>query len=545
MVCNRVLGPKGFISIFLAVARNQVNKLLISLLEKIPHLEWGHLWVFTKEDVKMLLMYTFFEGIRIIPAQIPNLFYDLKLRLSRILEAPMFISARKTKNPPTCVSVYGLGYVGLTLCAAWLRAGHKVLGVDVLEEKVKALNNGLASHMEPGVREGIAKAASRGLFEATFDGVYASEQSAVKVISVPVGLDDDGRPFLNSLEKAVETLAQGLKIGNIVILESSVPPGTTLNLVKPLLEKISGLEAEKDFYLAYSPERVYVGRALEDLEERYPKIVGGVGPQSSEIVGKLYGKIAKRGVRIVGSPTVAEFEKLAEGIYRDVNIALANELAILASNIGIEYDEMVQVANSQPFCQLHKPGVGVGGACVPVYPLFLINTAKNLGINMDLTSIARRINSLMPNYTAQLTLQIASKLSLKNTKIAMLGLAFRGGIDDTRLSPTYDIINALVKSGIEEITVNDPYVSRDTFLEELGFKLTKELDETLKGADIAIIATDHPEYEGLSLQDLKNKMHKERIGVVDGRHIIKDWRNPPKGVAYIGIGRPLQINLKH
>jgi nucleotide sugar dehydrogenase len=444
-----------------------------------------------------------------------------------------------------CVAVYGLGYVGLTLCAAWLRAGFRVFGVDILREKVENLNSGSISHIESPVKETITKAVSNGYFKAILDGVYASKQSDVKIISVPIGLDTQRNPTLEILDRAIRTLARGLKTGDIVILESSVPPGTTMNNVKPILEEVSGLKAEKEFYLAYSPERIYIGRALKDLEERYPKVIGGVGPKSSEIAGELYSKIAKKGIKIVSSPTVAEFEKLAEGAYRDVNIALANELAILSSKMDIDYDEMVEVANSQPFCHLHKPGVGVGGACIPVYPLFLMGTAKNLGVNMDLTSVARRINSFMPIYTAQLALQIASKLGLKNAKVAILGLAFRGGIDDTRLSPTYDLINALVKGEIEEITVNDPYVHHDPLLEELGFRLMKELDEALKGANIVIVATDHPEYEGITLQGLKDMMHKERIGVVDGRHIIRDWRTPPEGVIYVGIGRSFRANISN
>ncbi|MDQ1278801.1 MAG: UDP-N-acetyl-D-mannosaminuronic acid dehydrogenase [Thermoproteota archaeon] len=442
-----------------------------------------------------------------------------------------------------CVSVYGLGYVGLTLCAAWLRASHRVLGVDILEEKVKSLNEGSVNHSDVDVEREIVKASNSGRFKATLDGVQASRQSDVKLIAIPVGLTDNCRPILKNLEEALKNLAQGLKGGDVVILESSVPPGTTQNLVKSLLEKVSGLKVEDDFYLAYSPERIDVGRALEDIEERYPKIVGGIGPKSSEVAGKLYRGIAKKGVTIVSSPTVAELEKLAEGVYRDVNIALANELAVLFSDMGVDYDEVAVVANSQPFCHLHKPGVGVGGACIPVYPQFLMEAAKNKGDSLDLTSLSRRINSLMPDHTAHLAMQTASKLGLKNPNVTILGLAFRGGIDDTRLSPTYDLVNTLVKSGIEEITVNDPYVAKDKFLEELGFKLTKDLDEALKDADIAIIATDHPEYEGLSLQDFKNKTNKERIGIVDGRHMIKKWRNPPKGVAYVGIGRPFQIGL--
>lgn len=206
---------------------------------------------------------------------------------------------------------------------------------------------------------------------------------------------------------------------------------------------------------------------------------------------------------------------------------------------------MAEAANSQPFCHLHRPGIGVGGACIPVYPLFLMDVAEDLGVNMDLTRAARRINSLMPRYTAELTMQMASRLELEKPRVAVLGLAFRGGVDDTRLSPTYDLINALVKAEIESIVVTDPYVLKDPLLEELGFRLTMDLDEALSDADIAIIATDHPEYRGITLQYLRDKMHKERIGVIDGRHVVKDWRHPPRGVAYLGIGRPFKANIQN
>ncbi|MCJ7634961.1 nucleotide sugar dehydrogenase [Candidatus Bathyarchaeota archaeon] len=447
------------------------------------------------------------------------------------------------KNRQDSVSVHGLGYVGLALCAVWLRKGYSVIGVDVLEAKVRALNKGQNSHAEPGVREEIAKATSESRFKATTNGAQASKQTRIKIISIPIDLDSNNEPVQDNLEQAIDKIGEGLQKDDVVILESSVPPCTTLNLVKPKLEQVSGLEAERDFYLAYSPERIYVGRAIEDIEERYPKVIGGAGPKCSQVIGELYAKIAKKGVRIVSSPTVAEFEKLAEGAYRDVNIALANELAILASKMGIDYDEMADVANSQPFCHLHKPGIGVGGACIPVYPLFLMSAANSIGVSMDLTSVARKTNSQMPSYMAQLVRQEASELNLMNPKIAILGLSFRGGIDDTRLSPTYDLINSLLKSGIEEITVNDPYVSTDAFLKNLELKLTKELNEALHGADIAIIATDHPDYEGLNLVDLKSKMHKKRIGVVDGRHLIRVWNNLPRGVIYAGVGRPFKSNL--
>ncbi|MCJ7609180.1 nucleotide sugar dehydrogenase [Candidatus Bathyarchaeota archaeon] len=441
------------------------------------------------------------------------------------------------------VAVYGLGYVGLALCSVWLRAGYRVIGVDIQEAKVKSLSNGQPTHAEPEVRREIAVGTSSGCFEATTNGVYASKNSYIKVVSVPVDLDEGNNPQLGSLTQAVKGLGHGLERGDVVILESSVPLGTTMNIVGPQLEQASGLEVEDDFYLAYSPERVYVGRAVKDIEERYPKIVGGVGPRSAKVVGELYAKIAKKGVMMVSSPTVAEFGKLAEGVYRDVNIALANELAILSSNAGIDFDEMAAVVNSQPYCHLHRPGTGVGGACIPVYPRFLMSTASDLLVDLDLTNTARRINSFMPEYVARLAAQLSYRLDLENPKVVILGLAFRGGIDDTRLSPTYDLVNALIKSGLDNLVISDPYVANDSFLEDLGFLLTPDLGRSLSGADLAIVATDHPEYRCLDLRGFKSMMHREKIGVVDGRHLVEDWKDPPRGTIYAAIGRPTRSNL--
>ena len=441
------------------------------------------------------------------------------------------------------VAVYGLGYVGLALCSVWLRAGYRVTGVDIQEEKVKSLKNGQLTHAEPEVRKEVTLATLSGRFEATTNGAYASKKSYVKVVSVPVDLAEDNNPEFGSLTQAVKGLGQGLLRGDVVILESSVPIGTTMNIVGPQLEQASGFEVEEDFYLAYSPERVYVGRAVNDIEERYPKIVAGAGPRSAKVVGELYAKIAKKGVMIVSTPTVAEFGKLAEGVYRDVNIALANELAILSSNIGVDFDEMAAVSNSQPYCHLHRPGTGVGGACIPVYPRFLASTASDLLVDLDLTNTARRINSFMPEYVARLAVQLSYRLDLENPKIAILGLAFRGGIDDTRLSPTYDLVNALIKSGLDNLVINDPYVLNDGFLEDLGFPLTPDLGKSLSGADLAIVATDHPEYRHLDLLGLKRMMHREKIGVVDGRHLVGDWKDPPQGTIYAAIGRPTRSNL--
>ncbi|MCS7104636.1 MAG: nucleotide sugar dehydrogenase [Thermofilaceae archaeon] len=441
------------------------------------------------------------------------------------------------------VAVYGLGYVGKAVAAVFLRAGFHVVGVDVSSSKIMELNSGVVKYAEEEVREAINKGLREGRFKATADGVEASRECGVKIVTVPVHLKSSGEPDFSSLASAVEAVGFGAEEGDLVVVESSVPPGTTLNVVKPKLEEASGLRVEEEVLLAYSPERVYVGRAVKDIEERYPKVVAGVGPKSAEAAALLYGKLARRGVLLMSSPTAAELEKLFEGVYRDVNIALANELAMLASAMGVDYAEVREAANSQPFCHLHAPGVGVGGYCIPVYPRFVLYSASRMGLKLPLTELARRVNLSMPGFTSDLVETVVERMGVVEPKVAVLGLAFRGGVDDTRFSPTYDLVDHLLKKGFEDLIVHDPYVERDVKLEELGVKLTGDLGEALEGRDVVVLATDHPEYAQLTLQELLNLSGGSRLGVVDGRLLIRDWRNPPFGVVYAAVGRPLVARL--
>jgi UDP-N-acetyl-D-mannosaminuronate dehydrogenase len=407
------------------------------------------------------------------------------------------------------VAVYGMGYVGKAVAAVMLRAGFRVVGVDVSREKVEELNRGSVRYAEAEVREAIARGLREGAFKATVNGVEASRECKVKIVTVPVYLDRDFQPDFSSFEAAVKAVGRGSEEGDLVVVESSVPPGTTLGLVKPALEEASGLKVEEQLLLAYSPERVYVGRAVKDIEERYPKVVAGVGPRSAETAAALYSKVAKRGVVVLSSPTAAELE----------------------------------AANTQPYCHLHMPGVGVGGYCIPVYPRFLAHAAAKLGLELPLVELARRVNLSMPGYTADLVDAVARRLQVVEPKVAILGLAFRGGVDDTRLSPTYDLLDALLKKGYGDVVVHDPHVERDAQLEALGVRLERNLEAALKGRDIAVVATDHPEYAELTLGRLKGAMGRERVGVVDGRLVIEDWRTPPPGVVYAAIGRPIVANL--
>jgi len=442
------------------------------------------------------------------------------------------------KSGKVTFSVYGLGGVGLVLCAAWLRAGARVVGVDVNEGRVRELLSGNINHPERDVREVLLRGLRDGNFNVTSDGVRASRDSDVKVVIVPLTIRN-GVPDFNALDNAISSVGRGLSEGDVVIIETSVPPGTTEGRVKTLLEGLSGLRAGEDFGLIYSPERVMIGRALRDLEENYPKIVSGVGAESVRVGKTLYSVICRRGVITVSSPRVAEFEKLAEGIYRDVNIALANELAKLARVLGIDFNEVVAVANTQPYSHIHRAGAGVGGLCIPVYPELMAWVAGNLGLDMKLIKTARSLNKLQPSFIAHLAYEGIRKIGrdVNNSSVALLGLAFRGDIDDSRNSPTYDIIRELRRLGFNDIVVHDPLITSDPVLEDLGIKLCNDIYRVLRYRDAVILVTDHSAYKSLTTKDIYEASGKDAVVIIDGRDVLKI--EPARGkTLYTGVGRP-------
>jgi nucleotide sugar dehydrogenase len=436
------------------------------------------------------------------------------------------------------IAVYGLGRVGLPLAVAWLRAGQRVIGADINPSIVDKINSGVSPITdEPLMPESVEKFVSEGKFHATTDLVKASRDSEVKFIAVPTTLTEEKKFDGRTLESALRSIGRGLKRGDAVSIECSVPPTTTENLAKPLLEKESGLKAEEDFALGVSPERIYEGRVLEDLEEHYPKVLGGVGPRSTELFATLWGRVARKGVHKMSNSTTAELSKLFEGVYRDVNIALANELAGLCQAFNVDFTEARTAANSQPFCNLHKPGVGVGGLCIPIYPYFIAEKAEEREVPVNLTRLARAINEEMPKNTVDL-LQRALEdvgLRLKDVKVAILGLAFRGNVADPRLSPTYELARQL-KQQAGVVVVQDPYIDADKTLEAMDISLLRSIEDAVKGASAILIATDHDDYTKIDLTKILKLARRPTI-LLDGRGVI-DLRQVPSGTYFTGIGRP-------
>lgn len=438
---------------------------------------------------------------------------------------------KKIRSGEFKIAVYGLGHVGSPITSVWLRAGAYVIGADKSLEVLENAKKGRTHVPEPGVNEAFTKGLQEKRFEIYEDLVQASRDSHFKMICVPV-LADNGSANLTAVKAVAKAIGKGLKRGDVVTIHPSVPPGTTEDVVLPIIEKeIRGFKVEDDFYMIYNPERIYEGRAIEDIEDRYPAIISGTGPKSVEIGVKLYSMVFKRGVITMGNIRTAEAEKLFEGVYRDANIALANELAIFCERTGINFWEAREAANSQPFCHIHKPGVGVGGACIPTYPQFILHTADKIKLACKMTKLSRIINDSMPAYSVQQAVKLINgRKKIAYCTVTLLGLAFRGGVSDTRLSPTYKVIEEFKKLKVKEIRIHDPLVKRDPFLRnERNIFLTSSLSEALKNTDLIMLIADHPEYQMLTSQNTL------RVPIYDGRGILDRSKFDFSKFAVIGL----------
>lgn len=434
--------------------------------------------------------------------------------------------ATRIKRGEYRIAIYGLGHVGSPIASAWLRAGAHVIGVDKSPAVLDNARNGGTHVPEPGVAQAYQKGLRERRFSIYDDPVKASQDSSFKMICVPVLVDDSFSADLGAVRQVALAIGRGLKKGDAVSLNPSVPPGTTEDVVIPILEKESGLRVEQDFCMIYNPERIYEGRAIQDIEEGYPAVIAGAGPKSLEMGAALFSVIFKRGVFRMQSIKAAETEKLLEGVYRDVNIALANEMAKFCERIGVNFWEAREAANSQPYSHIHRPGAGVGGACIPVYPQFVLHTAAANKIECNITKLGRTVNDSMPEYCVEQALALVES---DHPAVSILGLAFRGGVSDTRLSPTYRVIDQLRARGINNIRVHDPLVKMDPTLPE-GVLLTSSLDQAVSGAELVILVADHSEYRALGSDRLAG------AAVYDGRGILESSRFA--NARFASIGKP-------
>jgi nucleotide sugar dehydrogenase len=427
------------------------------------------------------------------------------------------------------VTVVGLGKIGLPLAAQIAGKGFPVNGVDRNPEVTRLVAQGNVPFPgEPGLAERLQAVVEAGMLTATSDTAAAVAQSEVVVIVVPLITNAAGQPDYSSLDAATAAVAAGLQAGTLVVYETTLPIHTTRRRLGPALAVGSGLSAGSDFMLCHSPERVSSGTVFADLR-RYPKLVGGIDARSGKGADAFYSSVLDfdersdlprpNGVWNLGSAEAAEFTKLAETTYRDVNIALANEFARFASVEGIDVYQVIEAANSQPYSHLHRPGISVGGHCIPVYPRLYL--AGDPGAQLPMT--AREVNEAVPGRAVHLLAELTGGLS--GLRVAVLGAAYRGGVKETAFSGVFAIVRELALLDAVPL-VHDPLYS-DTELRELDLK-PYHMGEP---CDAAITHTDHREYKTLSPRDLPGVQ-----ALLDGRAITdaSRWAGVPRQVLGIG-----------
>jgi UDP-N-acetyl-D-mannosaminuronic acid dehydrogenase len=427
-------------------------------------------------------------------------------------------------NDSPVISIIGLGRVGLPTAVIFASKGYKVVGVDVDIDKVRAVNNGKCYIREPGLDVLLREAVSKGFLKATTNTLEAVNESEAVIITVPTPVRD-GVIDLSYLRGALEAVQEGLRRGLLVVVESTVPPGTTVGFVKPFLEG-SGFRVEEDFYLAHVPERIAPGRAVEELLSM-PRVVGGVGPRSTEKAIELYSRVNPR--LLPTDATTAEFVKLAENAYRDLNIAFANLLALIAERLGIDVYEAIRLANTHKRVNIHMPGAGVGGPCLTKDPYMLASIISDFW-GSELISVARKINEYMPIHTVGIVEKALrdAELDVEGARITVLGAAYKGGVDDIRESPSKYVVRELLARG-SKVIVYDPYTN-----ESFGAERASSLEDAVNGSDALVIVTDHSEFKNLDL-DIIGRFMRHRI-VVDGRRVIEPHQAVKHGFRYYGVG---------
>jgi nucleotide sugar dehydrogenase len=422
------------------------------------------------------------------------------------------------------IAVVGLGHIGLPLAVQYASRGHQVIGCDLDARVVEAINRGEAPHAdEAALVERVPQLVRDGLLSATTDDEAGVRQAEVVVVIVPVVVDDARQVDYSQIDAATREVARGLQPGTLVIYETTLPIGTTRDRLGPMLEAGSGLRLDRDFQLAFSPERVLVGRVLLDLQ-RYPKIVGATGPEGTRRAVEFYTAVLEPGTAIqaMASAEAAEMTKLAETTYRDVNIALANEFAQVATRRGIDVTEVIAAANSQPYSHIHQPGVGVGGHCIPVYPHLLFSAEPGL----RLPPLSRAVNDGMAAYAVG---QLAETLgSLQDVAVLILGIGYRGDVQEDFFSSAFLLRDAL-QSGGATVYAHDPYFDAD-HLRRRGFE-PYDLGAPVP-VRAAILQAAHTAYRDLELAAIPGLEV-----LLDGRNALDRDRVESAGVRYLGVGR--------
>lgn len=425
-----------------------------------------------------------------------------------------YLLKEKIEKKEAVIGVIGLGYVGLPLAVEKAKAGYRVIGFDIQSKRVDMVNKGI-NYIGDVVDDDLKDIVDRGMLTATTDYSKIGDVDAV-MICVPTPLDRFKQPDLSFVINSTREVAKRLKKAMLVVLESTTYPGTTEEVIKPILES-TGLKCGRDFFLAFSPERVDPGNKIYNTKNT-PKVVGGVTPQCTQLAAELYRNVLEGEVFEVSSPKVAEMEKILENTFRNINIALVNEMAILCEKMGIDIWEVIEAAKTKPYgFMAFYPGPGIGGHCIPIDPFYLTWKAREYDYHTRLIEIAGEINDYMPEFVVERVMKILNEYEkpLKGSTVLLMGVAYKNDIDDLRESPALKVLEHLEKNKARVIYY-DPYIPSFIYnnKEYRSIDFTQIPDLPI---DIAVITTDHSnvDYEYL----------------VDNVPVVFDTRNATKNIA--------------
>lgn len=419
----------------------------------------------------------------------------------------------KINNRSIRVGVIGLGYVGLPLAVEKARAGFETTGFDIQEKKVNAVNCG-KNYIGDIVDSDLKELVARGLLKATPDYSKIKDMDFI-AICVPTPLDAHQQPDIRYVRDSAIEIGKYMTKNTMVVLESTTYPGTTEDLILPILEEESGLKCGKDFYLGYSPERVDPGNKHYKTKNT-PKVVGGVGADATEVIAVMYEAVLDSKVHRVSSPAIAEMEKILENVYRNINIGLANEMAMLCDKMKINYWEVVEAASTKPYgFQAFYPGPGLGGHCIPLDPYYLSWKAREYGFHTSMIESSMMINDKMPEYCEERASRILNraKKSVNGSRILTLGVAYKQDIDDYRESPAVRVIDELKKEGAN-VDFYDPFISKYKYKEKEFDGLEKIDEKTIGEYDLVIVTTAHTDIDYEMVQ-------KSAKAIFDTKNVMK------------------------
>ncbi len=437
------------------------------------------------------------------------------------------------------IAVVGFGYIGTVIGAVLADRGWPVTGIDVRQDVVDEINQGRSHVPEPGLGELVANNVGVGRLRATTDfGAVADNDFIVVTVGTPLGPDYE--PIVDDITAAARAVGEHLRAGHLIILKSTVPPDTTETVVKPILEEVSGLRAGVDFGLAFCPERLAEGQAIHELTS-IPVVVGAVDERSARACATLWRHALGVESIVVDDPRTAEMVKLADNLWIDLNIAMANEMAKVCDRLGMDVIQVISAANSMPKgpqnVNILMPSMGVGGYCLTKDPWFVNHLGQTLGLELSIPKTSRTVNDSMPSYTYGLltSLLAAQGKAIESSKIAVLGIAFKNNTGDCRLTPTKYVIEMLEKSGCQ-LSLHDPWVPDDEAHTVTKIPLAPDIESTVKDADALVVLAGHREFHQIPLAKLA-ELTTPGCLFLDGRNSFDPAAVRAAGFVYKGIGR--------